>query len=47
MTRTVFIDGAAGTTGLEIADRLAGRKEFALVALDEARRKDSTARRRR
>ena len=45
MTRTVFIDGAAGTTGLEIADRLAGRDEFALVALDEARRKDSTARR--
>ena len=45
MTRTVFIDGAAGTTGLEIADRLAGRDEFALVALDEARRKDPTARR--
>lgn len=44
MTRTVFIDGAAGTTGLEIADRLAGRGEFALVALDEARRKDPAAR---
>jgi N-acetyl-gamma-glutamyl-phosphate reductase len=45
MARTVFIDGAAGTTGLEIADRLAGRSEFALVTLDEARRKDPAARR--
>ena len=38
MTHTVFIDGAAGTTGLEIRERLAGRSEFVLVALDEARR---------
>jgi N-acetyl-gamma-glutamyl-phosphate reductase len=45
VTQTVFIDGAAGTTGLEIGDRLAGRTEFALVALDEARRKDPAARR--
>ena len=45
MTHSVFIDGAAGTTGLEIADRLAGRAEFTLVALDEARRKDPAARR--
>jgi N-acetyl-gamma-glutamyl-phosphate reductase len=45
MTASVFIDGAAGTTGLEIADRLAGRGEFALVTLDEARRKDPAARR--
>jgi len=45
MSATVFIDGAAGTTGLEIAERLAGRGEFALVALDEARRKDPAARR--
>jgi N-acetyl-gamma-glutamyl-phosphate reductase len=44
MTATVFIDGAAGTTGLEIAERLAGRSEFALVVLDEARRKDDAAR---
>lgn len=43
--RTVFIDGAAGTTGLEIADRLAGRDEFSLVILDDARRKDDGARR--
>lgn len=45
MTHTVFIDGAAGTTGLEIADRLAGRSDFALVTLDDARRKDTEARR--
>ncbi|MDF8333341.1 N-acetyl-gamma-glutamyl-phosphate reductase [Novosphingobium cyanobacteriorum] len=45
MTTTVFIDGAVGTTGLEIAERLAGRSEFALITLDEARRKDDAARR--
>ena len=45
MTKTVFIDGAAGTTGLEIAERLAPRDEFTLIALDDARRKDSAARR--
>ncbi|MEO6041962.1 MAG: N-acetyl-gamma-glutamyl-phosphate reductase [Croceibacterium sp.] len=44
MTRTVFIDGGAGTTGLEIAERLAGRAEFTLVKLAEARRKDAGAR---
>ncbi|MAC30334.1 MAG: hypothetical protein CL948_02270 [Erythrobacter sp.] len=41
----VFIDGAAGTTGLEIAERLAGRSEFELLALDDTKRKDSAARR--
>ena len=45
MTQTVFIDGAAGTTGLEIAERLAGRNEFSLITLDEARRQDAAARR--
>ena len=45
MTSTVFIDGGTGTTGLEIADRLAGRPEFELIVLDEARRKDAGARR--
>jgi N-acetyl-gamma-glutamyl-phosphate reductase len=44
MARTVFIDGGAGTTGLEIGDRLAGRSEFDLVVLDDARRKDPAAR---
>lgn len=44
MTR-IFIDGAAGTTGLEIAERLAGRNEFELIALEDAKRKDTAARR--
>ena len=35
MAQTVFIDGGAGTTGLEIGDRLAGRSEFDLVVLME------------
>jgi N-acetyl-gamma-glutamyl-phosphate reductase len=43
MTR-VFIDGAAGTTGLEIEARLTGRPEFELIILDEASRKDASAR---
>ncbi|WP_373492291.1 N-acetyl-gamma-glutamyl-phosphate reductase [Parasphingorhabdus sp.] len=45
MTQTVFIDGAVGTTGLEIAERLAGRGEFSLIELPEAQRKDLAARR--
>ena len=44
MSATVFIDGAAGTTGLEIADRLTGRSEFRLITLEGERRKDSAAR---
>jgi N-acetyl-gamma-glutamyl-phosphate reductase len=45
LTKTIFIDGAAGTTGLEIADRLAGRAEFSLITLDDAKRKDMAAKR--
>jgi N-acetyl-gamma-glutamyl-phosphate reductase len=41
----LFIDGAAGTTGLEIRERLQGRDEFELLVLDDAQRKDETARR--
>lgn len=44
MSRTIFIDGAAGTTGLEIADRLAGRSEFTLLTLEGDARKDDAAR---
>lgn len=44
MSLRVFIDGAEGTTGLEIRDRLAGRDSFALVVLDDAHRKDLSAR---
>ena len=45
MTKTLFIDGAAGTTGLEIADRMAGRNEFTLVTLPDDKRKDAAAKR--
>lgn len=41
----VFIDGAAGTTGLEIETRLNGRPEFELIKLDDSARKDASARR--
>lgn len=45
MTYTVFIDGAAGTTGLEIVERLAPRSEFDLLILDDEQRKSAEARR--
>ena len=45
MTHTVFIDGAAGTTGLEIVERLAPRAEFELLILDDEARKSVDARR--
>ncbi len=45
MTVSVFIDGAAGTTGLEIRDRLADRSDILLLALDDSVRKDPHARR--
>lgn len=40
----IFIDGAAGTTGLQIQERLEGRQGFALLRLDDAQRKDAAAR---
>ncbi len=45
MSYAVFIDGAVGTTGLEIHARLAARTEINVIALDDAQRKSSTARR--
>ena len=44
MTLSVFVDGAAGTTGLEIRDRLARRSDVTLLTLAEDRRKDHDAR---
>lgn len=40
----IFVDGSAGTTGLRILDRLAGRPELELVSLPEANRKNLDAR---
>ena len=41
----IFIDGGHGTTGLEIRERLMGRTDITLIEIDEAKRKDATARR--
>jgi N-acetyl-gamma-glutamyl-phosphate reductase len=46
MSSQIFIDGAVGTTGLEIRERLAGRPELSLMVLPEAERKDAAARKR-
>jgi N-acetyl-gamma-glutamyl-phosphate reductase len=45
MTARIFVDGAVGTTGLEIADRLEGRADLEVITLDDNQRKDANARR--
>lgn len=42
---TIFVDGAAGTTGLEIGERLAQRRDLQVLVLGESARKDPAARR--
>ena len=45
MTTKIFIDGGHGTTGIEIADRLADRPELSLITVDEKDRRNMAARR--
>ncbi len=44
MKPRIYIDGAAGTTGLEIHDRLSGRADIQLLSISENERKDLRAR---
>lgn len=44
MKPTIFIDGREGTTGLQIDERLAGRRDITLLTIDPDRRKDTAAR---
>ncbi len=46
MKYKVFVDGQEGTTGLEISERLAGRKELELLKISSDLRKDPSERQR-
>src|SRR5258707_2895139 len=44
MVAKVFVDGAVGTTGLEIRERLEGRKDLSVRRLSDSDRKNVSAR---
>jgi N-acetyl-gamma-glutamyl-phosphate reductase len=45
MVAKIFIDGEAGTTGLEIREKLAGHRDIDVVSIPAEKRKDNAAKR--
>ncbi|MDR0974164.1 MAG: N-acetyl-gamma-glutamyl-phosphate reductase [Ruminococcus sp.] len=43
--KKIFIDGAAGTTGLKLRERLSSRSDLEVIEIDEALRRDISSRR--